>query len=110
MEHIAAFLLIIGCSSDLADCRELPAPLPVYETAEDCRAQIDSATAAHHGEAARIISGCFAVDPLLAETDVEIVWDVSEEKGLTVSVEPYAAPEVLVASDRGNDAETVTRH
>ena len=32
MEHIAALLLIIGCSEDLSQCCELPAPVPVYET------------------------------------------------------------------------------
>ena len=26
MEHIAALLLIVGCSGDLKECSELPAP------------------------------------------------------------------------------------
>lgn len=110
MEHIAAFLLIVGCSPDLADCRELPAPLPVYETIEDCEAEIDAARVAHEGEAAHVLSRCFEVDPLLTETDAEVVWDVTAEGGLTASVEPYVSPEVLVASNRGNDAETVAKH
>jgi len=110
MEHIAAFLLIIGCSPDLADCRELPAPLPVYETIEDCQAEIGPVTTAHQGEAERVLSGCFEVDPLLTETDAEVVWNVTVEEGLTASVEPYEPPEVLVASNRGNNAETVTKN
>lgn len=110
MEHIAAFLLIVGCSPDLADCRELPAPLPVYETIEDCQAEIDAATIAHQGEAERVLSRCFEVDPLLTETNAEVVWDVTAGEGLTASVEPYEPPEVLVASNRGNNAETVLKH
>ena len=48
MEHIAALLLIIGCSDDLSQCRELPAPVPLYEAAEDCnRALPDSARRFH---------------------------------------------------------------
>jgi len=110
MEHIAAFLLIVGCSPDLADCRELPAPLPVYETIEDCQAEIDAATALHRGEAGRVFSHCFEVDPLLTETDAQVVWDVTAAHGLTASVEPYEPPDVLVASYHGNNAETVAEH
>lgn len=103
MEHIAAFLLIVGCSSDFSGCRELPAPLPVYETIEDCQAVIGAATAAHQGEAERVLSSCFEVDPLLTEVDAEVVWDVTAAEGLTARVEPYGPPDVLVASNRGDD-------
>ena len=40
MEHIAALILIIGCSDDLTQCRELPAPTPIYETKQDCDAAL----------------------------------------------------------------------
>lgn len=100
MEHIAAFLLIVGCSADLSQCRELPAPLPVFETIEDCNAVIEPATAAHQGAEPRVFSRCFEVDPLLTETDAEVVWDVTAATGLTASVEPYREPEVLVATNR----------
>ena len=107
MEHIAAFLLIVGCSSDLTACRELPAPLPVYEAVEDCQAEIGAVAAAHAGEAPRVLSGCFEVDPLLTETDAEVVWDVTPAGALTARVEPYDPSEVVVASNhRGRFAET----
>lgn len=101
MEHIAAFLLIVGCSPDLVDCRELPAPLPVYETVEDCQAEIGVVAARHKDAAARVFSQCFEVDPQLTETDAEIVWDVTARDGLTASVEPYQPQDVLVASNPG---------
>lgn len=107
MEHIAAFLLIVGCSPDLADCRELPAPLPVYETVEDCQAEIDAAVIRYRGEAKHIFSRCFEVDPLLTETDAQIVWDVTPMEGLTASVEPYEPQDVFVASNHGKNAETL---
>lgn len=107
MEHIAAFLLIVGCSPDLAQCRELPAPLPVYETIEDCQAEVGAASAVHEGAAPRVFSRCFEVDPLLTETDAEVVWDVTPEGELTARVEPYEPSEVVVASNhRGRAAET----
>lgn len=110
MEHIAAFLLIVGCSPDLAECREVPAPTAIYETIEDCEAERRAFAAAHEKAAPRMFVQCFEVDPLLTETDAEIVWDVTADGKLTASVEPYASPEVLVASNRGgNDVEAVAR-
>ena len=35
MEHIAAILLLVGCSGDLKQCDELPAPTAIYETEEE---------------------------------------------------------------------------
>ena len=52
MEHIAAFLLIVGCSPDLAECREMPTPTAIYETIEDCEAE-RPAISARHEDAAR---------------------------------------------------------
>ena len=43
MEHIAALLLIIGCSQDMKVCEELPAPVPVYETATECDSDLQAA-------------------------------------------------------------------
>lgn len=106
MEHIAAFLLVVGCSPDLAACHEIPAPTAIYETIEDCTAERADFAAAHEGAAPRLFVQCFEVDPLLTETDAEIVWDVTDGK-LTAWVEPYSGGEVLVASNRGGgDAQT----
>ena len=110
MEHIAAFLLIVGCSPDLAQCRELPTPTAIYEALEDCEAERPAVAAEHEGAAPRMFAQCFEVDPLLTETDAEIVWDVTPDGKLTASVEPYAESEVLVASNHGGkDRETVAR-
>lgn len=88
MEHIAAFLLIIGCSNGVAECRELPAPTPVFETVEDCEALRQPATAAYAARFKRVLSRCIEVDPALEYENATIVWDVSPKHGLRATVEP----------------------
>lgn len=98
MEHVAALLMLVGCSTDLGACRELPAPAAVFETMEDCDARLIDALAGAAGTYPRIFADCIAVDPALEEVDAEIVWDVTSAEGLVASVEPIHDPEVLVAS------------
>lgn len=103
MEHIAALMLIIGCSPDLADCRELPAPVPVvFETAEECDTALPMALRHVDSDDARLFARCIDVDPALEEMDAELVWDVTPAEGLVASVEvldgPAGEPETLVAS------------
>ena len=95
MEHIAALLLIIGCSGDFAECRELPAPVPVYEAIEDCEADLAVAHRQLQGQAARVLSTCVFIDPAFEEMDAELVWDVTPDGKLHAVVE---APEIVVAS------------
>jgi hypothetical protein len=109
MEHIAAFILAVTCSGDLKDCRELPAPLPVYETIEDCSASLP-AVRKQYGTEANLFVSCFEVDPELAEIDAEIVWDVTAAEGLTATVEPIASEEVLVAANQSRDANKAVVH
>ena len=95
MEHIAALLLIIGCSGDFAECRELPAPIPLYETTEECEGDLPVAMALVDGEAERVMARCVFVDPALEEEDAELVWDVKPDGTLYASIE---IPELAVAS------------
>src|SRR5690606_10443221 len=73
MEHIAAILLIVGCSSDLTQCRELPAPTPLFETTEECAQTQPFALDDLAGRRPRVFGTCVAVDPALEEADAEIV-------------------------------------
>lgn len=98
MEHIAAFLLIIGCSDDLSRCSELPAPQPVFETVEDCDAELSGSFGRFASGYPQLFAKCFEVDPELAESDSELVWSISPEGDLLATVEPIAPDEVLVAS------------
>lgn len=96
MEHIAALLLIIGCSNDLAQCKELPAPVPVYETVEECQGDLPIAIRIVTGTAQKIMAQCVEVDPALEEEDAELVWDINPDGTLSASVE---VPQVVVASE-----------
>jgi len=96
MEHIAALLLIIGCSDDLARCEELPAPTPLYEAKEDCDRELPSSLGAFTGQFEQLYAQCIPVDPALEDEDAELVWDVLPDGTLTASV---AATNVMVASN-----------
>ncbi len=100
MEHIAALLLIIGCSSDLSQCRELPAPVTVFETAEECADTRPFALEDMAGKTPRIFGKCLPVDPALEEEYGEIAWNVTPDGRLEASVEtsdPQSAPDIVVA-------------
>ena len=98
MEHIAAVLLIIGCSGNsTVDCRELPAPVPLYEAFEDCQGDLAQAQASYTSFQGKVYATCVFVDPAMAEEDAELVWDITKDGKLVASVE---AAETMVASNR----------
>jgi hypothetical protein len=96
MEHIAALLLIVGCSGDLAECRELPAPVPIFETAEECDAELPRAFAGYEKAYPHVVARCVAVDPAMEEADAELIWDVRPDGRLVASIESAS---VIVATN-----------
>jgi hypothetical protein len=98
MEHIAALLLIIGCSDDLLQCRELPAPVPLYEAAEDCNRELPASLGAFTGQFGQLFARCVPVDPALEEEDAELTWDVRPDGTLVASVDAVP-PDMMVASE-----------
>lgn len=98
MEHIAAILLLLGCSDDGRVCTELPAPQIGYETVQACEQDTPRALSGAGSSHPLVLSKCIAVDPL-AEGDMEIVWDINERGELLASVVPY--------NGGGVDEETV---
>ena len=98
MEHIAALLLIIGCSDDLSQCTELPAPVPVYEAVEDCNRELPDSLGGFTGQYGQLFARCVQVDPALEEEDAELTWDVHPDGTLVASIEIVPA-NVMVASN-----------
>ncbi|MDP3898282.1 MAG: hypothetical protein Q8Q62_16565 [Mesorhizobium sp.] len=98
MEHIAALLLIVGCSQDLSSCHELPAPVSIYEKATECDAELPIALRQFDGFRPRVMATCVAVDPALEEQDAELVWDIGPDGRLTAAIE---VPRMTVASIAG---------
>jgi len=108
MEHIAALLLIIGCSNDLSQCHELPAPVPIFEAAEDCDTELPASLGAFTGQYDQIFARCVPVDPALEEEDAELTWDILPDGTLVASI--GAAPaNVLVASNSHHSQEEYRR-
>ncbi|CDX58128.1 conserved exported hypothetical protein [Mesorhizobium plurifarium] len=96
MEHIAALLFVVGCSSTMADCRELQVPVSVFESAEACVAERPFALGDLRGQAPHIIGKCLAVDPALEDDYDQIVWNVRSDGTLVASLEVSG---MLVASN-----------
>jgi hypothetical protein len=96
MEHVAALLLIIGCSDDLSQCLELPAPTSFYETKQDCDQALPASLGAFTGQFEQLYAQCLPVDPAMEDQDAELVWQVHPDGTLVASVESSG---VMVASN-----------
>ena len=92
-EDIAALLLVIGCSDDLSQCSELPAPVSIFETKEDCDQQLPDSLGAFTGQFEQLYAQCLSVDPAMEDEDTEFVWEVHPDGTLIAAVE--AAPEEI---------------
>lgn len=103
MEHIAALLLVIACSDDLKQCQELPAPVPLYETAEECEVDLPVVLSSFSGQHPQIFAQCVTMDPALEEEDAELTWDVRPDGTMVASID---VPDVMVATNsQGTDQE-----
>ena len=100
MEHIAAILLMVGCSGDLSQCTELPAPAAIFETAEECTAEKQPSLNALADRAERVFATCIPVDPALEEDYAAIVWQVHPDGTLEATVETQSS--IQVASNDHN--------
>ncbi|MEW6629923.1 MAG: hypothetical protein AB1440_03540 [Pseudomonadota bacterium] len=96
MEHIAALLLVIGCSNTMTDCREMSVPVSVFETFEACTAERPFALGDVQGQAPHIVGKCLAVDPALEDDYDQIAWNVRPDGTLDASLEVSG---VLIASN-----------
>ena len=97
-EDIAALLLIIGCSDDLSQCSELPAPVSIFETKEDCDQQLPNSLGAFTGQFEQLYAQCLSVDPAMEDEDTELVWEVRPDGTLIASVEA-APPQEIESTD-----------
>jgi hypothetical protein len=87
MEHIAALLIVVGCSASLDDCRELPAPVPLFETAEECQVQRRFTLGDYAGRMPYVAATCVDVDPAMEEEAAELTWDVRPDGMLVASID-----------------------
>lgn len=106
MEHIAAIMLLVGCSHGGLTCEELQAPQVAFESMEDCVGALPAALGGAGAEK-RIVHGrCAAVDPAWVEEDVEISWRLSRQNGLEVHVRQASPPaQDIIVADNAYPAE-----
>lgn len=101
MEHIAAIMMLIGCTQGNAECKELPAPAVGFETTEECQALLQPSLNDFKGKYKIVYGKCAAIDPALYIEDATITWAITPAQELDVQVtfdEP--ATPVLVAGKR----------
>ena len=112
MEHIAAFMLLIGCNAGTVSCEELPAPQVAFESMEECVGALPVALGGA-GATGRIVHArCAAIDPAWVEEDIEITWRMSSEKGLEIDIREAAPPAdgMLVAENAHPAGSTARLH
>lgn len=105
MEHIAAIMMLVGCSPGNIQCTELPAPAVGFETAEECQELLRPAINAARGGHKVVYGKCAAVDPALFIEDATITWDITPSKELDVRItfdDPTAPMMVAGKSDRND--------
>lgn len=105
MEDIAALLLVIGCSKDLSQCQELPAPVPIFETEEECAALLQPTIASFTGKRPAVLGQCVYVDPAMPEEDAQLVWNVEADGKLIARI---VSAGTLVAAN-ANREQSATR-
>ena len=110
MEHIAAIMLLVGCSHGGLTCEELQAPRVAFETMEDCVGALPAALGGA-GVGKRIVHGrCAVVDPAWVEENIEITWRVSRQNGLEVHVRPTSPPAGdMIVADNAHPAQAAAR-
>ena len=107
MEHIAALLLIVGCSNGLEQCHELPTSVSVFETMQECASRRPVAVAELRHSQQRIFSRCLAVDPALEDDYDWISWHVRDDGTFDASVE--IAGTVVASNGAGRSEESPLR-
>lgn len=98
MEHLAALLLIVGCTDDLSQCSELPAPAAAYESMDTCDSDMHAAFSEFATDYPQILAQCVTFDPELLQGDAEIVWEITDAEHLMASVEPVGDSRQEIAS------------
>lgn len=106
MEHIAALLLIVGCSDNLERCRELSAPVPIFETMEECQAALPLSLKGARGKDLAVFADCIHVDPAMEEEDAVLEWDVTRDGRLVATI-TAEGESVVVASSQRRDGDQV---
>ncbi len=97
MEHIAAIMMLVGCTQGNIECKELPAPAVGFETAEECQELLQPSINDARGTYKIVYGKCAEIDPALYIEDATITWDItsSDELDVQVTFDDPALPVVI---------------
>ncbi|MBO0664007.1 hypothetical protein LQ948_15335 [Jiella sp. MQZ9-1] len=95
MEHVAAFMLLVGCSGDISVCKEIPVPSPAYETVAACQQDLPLQIRLSNSSDSRVLGACKAVSEDVFQQSASLDWSVSRNGQLAITFETEPS---LVAS------------
>ncbi len=95
MEHVAAFMLLVGCSGDISVCKEIPVPVAAYENVAECRQQLPLQIRLSGAADQRVFGACKEVSEEVFQQSATVDWSVSRDGQLAIR---FDAEPSLVAS------------
>ncbi|WP_279479985.1 hypothetical protein [Aureimonas sp. SK2] len=84
MEHVAALLLIVGCTSDSSVCTEIPVPQPIYRGVGECEAAMPLAMRLSGTYDRRVMGSCTGLTQAEVDGSASVEWAVNGAGQLAV--------------------------
>ncbi|MBO0904863.1 hypothetical protein [Jiella sonneratiae] len=85
MEHVAAFMLLVGCSGDISVCKEIPVPVPAYETVAECRQELPVQIRLSGTADKRVFGACKEVSEKVFQQSATLDWSISRDGQLSIA-------------------------
>ncbi len=95
MEHVAALLLLVGCTSDSTVCTEIPVPTPIYRSMAECEAAKPLEMRLSGTFDRRVMGSCTGLSQAEVDGSASVEWAVNRAGQLSVAL---TDPPQLVAS------------
>ncbi|WP_378947862.1 hypothetical protein [Mesorhizobium sp. ANAO-SY3R2] len=100
MEHIAALLLVVSCTQNLSDCREVAPPTALFEVFEGCQSAMPEALRSLSPQHPHLFAKCLEVDPALEDDYDQLTWHVLPNGTLEAKL---SVSNVMTASGTATD-------
>ncbi|WP_056504603.1 hypothetical protein [Aureimonas sp. Leaf454] len=95
MEHIAAFMLLVGCNADASTCTEIQVPVVAYESADECQQELAVQIRLSGTGNENVYGACKEIDEEAFEQSATIDWSVTRSGKLLVTLD--AEPQVIAS-------------
>lgn len=95
MEHIAAFMLLVGCNADASVCQEIPVPVAAYENQEECDVDLPLQLRLSGSDHDKIYGACKSVDEEVFAESATVEWTISRSGRLVVTFD--AEPQIVAS-------------